>query len=53
MGVGVRLYEAATDKMFPRFSDHNPFYHDWISVLMFALLAFSLFYFARKPLEKK
>ena len=53
MGVGVRLYEAATDKMFPRFSDHNPFYHDWISVLMFALLAFSLYYFARKPLEKK
>ncbi|HUZ96175.1 MAG TPA: OPT/YSL family transporter, partial [Edaphobacter sp.] len=53
MGVGVRLYEAATDKMFPRFSDHNPFYHDWISVIMFALLAFSLFYFARKPLDKK
>jgi uncharacterized oligopeptide transporter (OPT) family protein len=53
MGVGVRLYEAATDKMFPRFSDHNPFYHDWISVIMFALLAFSLYYFARKPLEKK
>jgi putative OPT family oligopeptide transporter len=53
MGVGVRLYEAATDKMFPRFSDHNPFYHDWISVIMFALLAFSLYYFARKPLDKK
>ncbi|MDW5264852.1 MULTISPECIES: OPT family oligopeptide transporter [Acidobacteriaceae] len=53
MGVGVRLYEAATDKMFPRFSDHNPFYHDWVSVIMFALLAFSLYYFARKPLEKK
>jgi putative OPT family oligopeptide transporter len=53
MGVGVRLYEAATEKTFPRFSDHNPFYHDWISVLMFALLAFSLYYFARKPLDKK
>ncbi len=53
MGVGVRLYEAATDKMFPRFGDHNPFYHDWISVIMFALLAFSLYYFARKPLDKK
>jgi hypothetical protein len=35
-----------------RFSKYNPFYHDWISVIMFALLAFSLFYFARKPLEK-
>jgi putative OPT family oligopeptide transporter len=53
MGVGVRLYEAATEKTFPRFSDHNPFYHDWISVIMFALLAFSLYYFARKPLDKK
>jgi putative OPT family oligopeptide transporter len=53
MGVGARLYEAATDKVFPHFSDHNPLYHDWVSVIMFALLAFSLYYFARKPLEKK
>ncbi|MEO6912355.1 MAG: oligopeptide transporter, OPT family [Edaphobacter sp.] len=51
MGVGVRLYEAATDKTTPRFSDHNPLYHDWVSVIMFALLAFSLYYFARKPLD--
>jgi hypothetical protein len=28
----------------------NPLHHDWVSVLMFALLAFSLYYFARKPL---
>jgi hypothetical protein len=26
--------------------------HDWVSVLMFALLAGSLYYFARKPLAK-
>jgi putative OPT family oligopeptide transporter len=26
--------------------------HDWVSVLAFALLAYSLFYFARKPLKK-
>jgi putative OPT family oligopeptide transporter len=26
--------------------------HDWVSVLAFALLAFSLYYFARKPLNK-
>ena len=51
MGVGVRLYEAARDTTMPRFSDHNPLHHDWVSVLMFALLAFSLYYFARKPLE--
>jgi len=53
MGVGVRLYEAATEKTIPRFSDHNPLYHDWVSVIMFALLAFSLYYFARKPLDTK
>ncbi|MEO8735009.1 MAG: oligopeptide transporter, OPT family [Edaphobacter sp.] len=53
MGVGARLYEAATDKVFPHFTDHNPLYHDWVSVIMFALLAFSLYYFARKPLEEK
>ncbi len=51
MGVGVRLYEAATEKTIPRFSDHNPLYHGWFSVIMFALLAFSLYYFARKPLD--
>ncbi|HTD96268.1 MAG TPA: oligopeptide transporter, OPT family [Edaphobacter sp.] len=51
MGVAVRLYEAATERSIPRFSPHNPFYHNWISVIMFALLAFSLYYFARKPLN--
>jgi len=51
LGVAVRLYETATDRQMPRFSDHNPLHHDWVSVLMFALLAFSLYYFARKPLN--
>ncbi len=50
LGVAVRLYESATDKTLPRFSEHNPLHQDWISVLMFGLLAFSLYYFARKPL---
>jgi putative OPT family oligopeptide transporter len=53
MGVGVKLYEAATDKTIPRFSEHNPLHHDWVSVIMFGLLAYSLYYFARKPLDKK
>jgi putative OPT family oligopeptide transporter len=53
LGVVVKLYEAATDRSIPRFSDHNPLHHDWISVLMFAALAFSLYYFARKPLDSK
>jgi hypothetical protein len=26
--------------------------HDWVSVLGFAALAYSLYYFARKPLKK-
>ena len=51
MGVAARLYESATDKTIPRFSEHNPLHHDWVSVLMFALLAYSLYYFARKPLD--
>jgi putative OPT family oligopeptide transporter len=53
LGVAVRLYESATDRQMPRFSDHNPLHHDWVSVIMFALLAFSLYYFARKPLDTK
>ncbi|HWW22658.1 MAG TPA: oligopeptide transporter, OPT family [Edaphobacter sp.] len=53
LGVSVRLYEAATDRSLPRFSDHNPLHHDWVSVVMFALLAFSLYHFAKKPLDTK
>ncbi len=53
LGVAVRLYESATDRQMPRFSDLNPLHHDWVSVMMFALLAFSLYYFARKPLDTK
>ena len=53
LGVATKLYESATDKTIPRFSDHNPLHHDLISVLMFALLAFSLYYFARKPLNSE
>jgi hypothetical protein len=53
LGVSVRLYEAATDRSLPRFSEHNPLHQDWVSVVMFALLAFSLYHFARKPLDTK
>ena len=51
LGVAVRLYESATDKTLPRFSDTNFLHHDLVSVVMFGLLAFSLYYFARKPLK--
>jgi len=53
LGVVVKLYEAATERTIPRFSEQNPLHHDWVSILMFALLAGSLYYFARKPLETK
>ena len=53
VGVCVKLYEAATDKMVPQFSSGNPLYKDWVSVIAFAALAFSLYYFARKPLASE
>jgi putative OPT family oligopeptide transporter len=53
VGVCVKLYEAATDKVVPQFSSSNPLYKDWVSVIAFAALAFSLYYFARKPLESE
>ncbi|HEY8998308.1 MAG TPA: OPT/YSL family transporter, partial [Edaphobacter sp.] len=51
LGVAIKLYESATDRTIPRFSETNPLHHDWVSVLMFGLLAYSLYYFARKPLD--
>ncbi len=58
LGVGVKLLEGLSEQrgghwQLPRFSDGNPLHHDPVSVLMFALLAGSLYYFARTPLENK
>ncbi len=50
LGVGVKVYEGHWDKKIWRFSDGNPLHHDWVSVLAFAALAYSLYHFARKPL---
>jgi putative OPT family oligopeptide transporter len=54
LGVCIKFYENYFDKTAPRFpagfSAHS-FAHDWLSVLMFGLLAFSLYYFARKPMD--
>ena len=55
MGVCVRLVEGVSEQrgghweLF-RFTAANPFYKDWVGVVMFGLLAYSLYYFARKPL---
>jgi putative OPT family oligopeptide transporter len=58
LGVCARLVEGVSEQhgghwQLFRFSPDNPLHHDWISVVMFALLAFSLYYFARKPLDQK
>jgi putative OPT family oligopeptide transporter len=58
LGVCARLVEGVSEqhgghwKLFS-FSSDNPLHHDWVSVAMFAALAFSLYYFARKPLAQK
>jgi putative OPT family oligopeptide transporter len=58
LGVCVRLLEGLSEQggghwQLFRFSEHNPLHHDWVSVIMFGLLAFSLYYFARKPLKSE
>jgi putative OPT family oligopeptide transporter len=57
LGVCARLAEGVSEQrgghwQLFRFSPENPLYHDWVAVIMFALLAFSLYYFARKPLSQ-
>jgi uncharacterized oligopeptide transporter (OPT) family protein len=52
LGVGLKLYEGLLNKENPIAIPHTFFYQDWVSVVAFAALAFSLFYFARKPLKK-
>jgi putative OPT family oligopeptide transporter len=51
LGVVLKLYEGLTGKIALPAMPHTFLYHDGVSVLMFALLAFSLWYFARKPLK--
>jgi hypothetical protein len=53
LGVCKKLYEAATDKVLWQFPETNPLHKDWVSVLAFAALAYSLYYFARKPLASE
>jgi uncharacterized membrane protein len=53
VGVCVALYEQATDKTIWRFPATNALHKDWISVLAFAALGYSMYYFARKPLASE
>lgn len=55
LGVCIRVIEGLSEQrggnwQLFRFNEHNPLHHDRVGVVMFALLAFSLYYFARKPL---
>jgi putative OPT family oligopeptide transporter len=52
LGVALKLYEVAIGKTNIAQLPHTLFYNQGVSVFMFALLAFSLYYFARKPLKK-
>jgi putative OPT family oligopeptide transporter len=52
LGVAIKAYEQLTDSRVPiQFPETNFLHHDWVSVVMFGMLAFSLYYFARKPLK--
>jgi uncharacterized oligopeptide transporter (OPT) family protein len=52
MGVAMKLWESVSNRNNPVQFPHTFLSRDWVSVLMFALLAGSLYYFARKPLAK-
>jgi putative OPT family oligopeptide transporter len=52
IGVALKYYESLADKSDILNFPHTFLWHDWISILMFALLAWSLYYFARKPMSK-
>jgi putative OPT family oligopeptide transporter len=53
MGVALKGYETTFGKGdILNFPAGNPLDHAWVSVLAFLMLAYSLYYFARKPLKK-
>ncbi len=54
MGVGMKLWESVAGRATNPLQMPQTFLdNQWVSVIMFALLAWSLHYFARKPLGKK
>ena len=52
LGVVNAFYETTWDKPNPIGLPHTILYHDGVSVIAFLALAFSLYYFARKPVKK-
>ena len=51
VGVALKIAKDFLHVNVPQFSTANPLYKDWVSVIMVALLGYSLYYFARKPVE--
>jgi putative OPT family oligopeptide transporter len=52
LGVALKLYETTFGKEDPIAIPHTFLYNNGVSVVAFLALAFSLYYFARKPLKK-
>ncbi|MDR5729824.1 MAG: OPT/YSL family transporter, partial [Terriglobia bacterium] len=52
LGVALKGYETTFDKGDILNFPHTFLDHSWVSVVAFAMLAYSLYYFARKPLKK-
>ena len=52
LGVALKLYETTFGKDNPIAIPHTFLFSNGVSVVAFLALAFSLFYFARKPLKK-
>ncbi len=53
IGVAIKAYESLTGNHIPIQFPEIPYLHsDGTAVIMFAALAFSLYYFARKPLKQ-
>jgi len=52
LGVALKLYETTFGKDNPIAIPHTFFFNNGVSVAAFLALAFSLYYFARKPLKK-
>jgi len=52
LGVALKFYESLSDKGDILNFPHTFLWHDGVSIAMFAALAFSLYYFARKPMKR-
>jgi hypothetical protein len=52
IGVAFKFYETTWNRDNPIGLPHTFLYSNGVSVVAFLALAFSLYYFARKPLNK-